>query len=117
MEQQPNGAAPKFAGESIDLGGVTYVLPPLSIGALKAGLFDRIRALGGAEDNGFDLALGVEVVHAALKRNYPSLTMDVLDELPPTALRQIVAAFNTVVRLSGFQAKAAEPVEGNGAPE
>ena len=110
-------SAPKFKGEPLELGGVTYVVPPLSLGALKAGLFDRIRQ-SGEEGKGFDLALAMDVVLAALQRNYPSLTMALLDELPPSAVKEIVRAFGAVVRQSGLEQKDApsEDASGNGAP-
>ena len=110
-------SAPKFKGELVELGGAAYVVPPLSLGALKAGLFDRIRQRG-EEGKGFDLALAMDVVLAALQRNYPSLTMAVLDELPPSAVSDIVHAFSAVVRQSGLERKAAsgEAPEGNAPP-
>ena len=65
-----------FRGPEIQLGGVAYTLPPLSFGALEdcqARL--QLIAEGGANAaTPMELqAAFVDVIHAALLRNYPEL--------------------------------------------
>jgi len=68
------GAAPLFTGPEIQLGGVAYVLPPLSFGALEdCGARLKLIAEGATADPMALQAAFVDVIHAALLRNYPGL--------------------------------------------
>jgi hypothetical protein len=69
----------KFAGLEVQLGGTTYVMPPLSAKAAKA-YWPRMLALqAGTEEDVLDLGAGV--AHACLARNYPEITREQVDEL------------------------------------
>jgi hypothetical protein len=70
--------APRFAGQEVNLGGTMYVVPPLALGALKQ-LLPKIKALTIGEDLLPDLSQVVDLLEiclAALRRNYPALTLD-----------------------------------------
>lgn len=81
---------PRFEGEKIRLGGVEYVVPPLSLGQIrrlksdisKLGNLqsggDASDPLGGLTDEAMDTV--VIVVHTALSRNYPELTKEQVSE-------------------------------------
>lgn len=61
-------------GQNLKLGKTEYVVPPLNLKAMRR-LLPRITALktvGLPSDE--DLGTVVEVVHAALARNYPEIT-------------------------------------------
>lgn len=67
-------SAPLFRGPEIQLGGTAYVLPPLSFGALEdcqARL--QLISTGSAGDPMELQAAFVDIIHAALLRNYPEL--------------------------------------------
>jgi hypothetical protein len=84
-----NGAAvgnERYDGKPINVGGVTYLIPPLSLGALKR-LREPVRKImdgKATEEEAQDTT--VAVIYAALKRNYPDLTQDfVADEIVDVA--------------------------------
>ena len=99
-------ADPRFAGDPVDLGGMSYIVPPLSLGAVKA-LLPTIQRIvigqGGAVADPFgQLDDVLDICHAALLRNYPELSRDALVELVDlTNFSELVAA---VVRRSGLAA-------------
>ncbi len=67
--------APLFKGPTVVLGGTDYVLPPLSFGALED-CQERLRLIAegsGASDAMQLQAAFVDVIHAALVRNYPDM--------------------------------------------
>jgi hypothetical protein len=73
----------KFDGEKVRLGGREYVLPSLSVKQTRQ-LWEKIRGLnkGITEDSLPDKQHdAVEVIHAALSRNYPSMTFEEAEDL------------------------------------
>jgi hypothetical protein len=113
MHNENHAAAaqrPEFEGREITIGGTTYVVPALGIGSLKGGLFDRIRATQAADEAPLELI--IDVVFAALRRNYPELRMETLDNLPAGEISSLVKAFAAVVELSGFKARVNEGAGG-----
>jgi hypothetical protein len=75
--------APRFAGQEVNLGGTMYVVPPLALGALKQ-LLPKIKALTIGEDLLPDLSQVVDLLEiclAALRRNYPALTLEELGDI------------------------------------
>lgn len=68
-----------FPGPEVQLGGVAYVLPPLSFGALEDSQ-ERLRLIaeGGAASAMEIQAAFIDVIHAALLRNYPDLPRSVV---------------------------------------
>lgn len=63
-----------FKGPEVTLGGTVYVVPPLSFGALED-VRERMQLIadGSASDPMHLQAAFVDVIHAALLRNYPDL--------------------------------------------
>jgi hypothetical protein len=103
--------APRFAGQAVNLGGTTYIVPPLALGALKQ-LLPKIKALTIGEDLLPDLSQVVDLLEiclAALKRNYPELTLEELGDIVDLGnFKTLVAA---VMAQSGLEVRAAP--EGN----
>ena len=73
----------KFAGEPVVLGGVTYVMAPLTLRSLKdlastiAMVTDQVKMTDPLEK----LDAVATIVHASLSRNYPEMTQEELLDL------------------------------------
>lgn len=89
-------------GKEIELGGKTYIVPPLNLAAVEH-FQDRLAGFTGGID-ATSVLLVAEVTHSALKRNYPEITLeevkDVLD------LGNMVEVFQAVLQVSGFVMRA-----------
>jgi hypothetical protein len=94
-------------GITIDLGGADYVVPPLSIGALER-LQDRLNTFQGGMDKEA-VALMVDVAEAALKRNYPDITRDIIVEIMDVSNMEDI--FAAVMDVSGLKRKAIDAGE------
>jgi hypothetical protein len=72
----------RFGGTAVNVGGKTYVVPPMSLGALKR-LRDPVRKiLDGKATEEETQDTTVAVIYSSLKRNYPELTLEyVQDEI------------------------------------
>lgn len=72
----------QFEGTSLRIGAATYVVPALTVRQYRQHLH-QLRSLarlaGLPTDEGF--AAIVDVVHAALTRNYPDMTRDQLEDM------------------------------------
>ncbi|MEW6563318.1 MAG: hypothetical protein AB1400_08835 [Pseudomonadota bacterium] len=92
-------------GVSIRMGGKEWVVPPLTFRALR-NLRHDIQAL--AESSGAlpgDEAMDgiIEIVHTAMKRNYPELTRDEIEDMLDIANMQHVIA--AIMGASGLVAQ------------
>lgn len=97
-----NGAAaPRFKGAPVVLGGQTYVLPPLSLGALEDHEqdFDTFPGLPFKQQ----LRLVVDIALRALQRNYPEMTRNELRELIDT--ENALDVYMLMLQGSGLVAK------------
>lgn len=86
-------------GVPIRMNGQDYVVPPLSLKAIKRlqPTLDEIRQCATAFEA---LPKIAEVVHAALQRNYPEITIDQMDDL--LDMGNAFAVLNAVQGVSGF---------------
>lgn len=64
----------KVPGVLYDFGGRKLVLAPLNLGALRQ-LLEKLKSIG-AEASVEQIDTVVDAVHASLKRNYPDITRD-----------------------------------------
>lgn len=94
-------------GNEVELGGQIYVIPPLNLAALER-FQDKLEAYSGGIDRE-SVAFVVEVVHTAMKRNYPDITVDELKEL--IDLGNIQSVFAAVMNVSGLVARSADAGE------
>jgi hypothetical protein len=69
---------PKLDGKEIYLGGEKYVIPPIPL--IYMGRLKRGQQAMQAEDFDKGTADLVDVIHAALIRNYPDLSIDVVSQ-------------------------------------
>jgi len=93
-------------GVSLELGdGNTYVMPPLSLGALEI-LQERLNAnYAGALDPEYIKAV-IDSAHLALQRNYPDITRQQVGNL--IGLESMDLVFKAVLDVSGMYRKALE---------
>jgi hypothetical protein len=97
---------PKLTGVPLKLGGADYVLPPLNLAALEK-YWALIESWGEPPASLVGrLSEGAELLHAALVRNYPELTLaEVKEGLDlanfPAALAQLLEVSGLVRRLPG----------------
>lgn len=108
LQANPTAAAP-VAGQPVVLGGREYTVPPLSLFHVRhfANQLKTLDLSGGMDPEKLDLI--TQVVHAAMKRNYPDISQDQLLEL--LDLGNVYRVFEAVMGVSGFEpAKAGEPV-------
>jgi len=78
---------PLFAGTTASMGGKDWVVPPLTLGAMKR----NSAALEIAKSVGAPFSMTIEqldavvkVVWIALRRNYPDLTLEMVEEMLDT---------------------------------
>lgn len=88
-------------GTDIELGGTVYTVPPLNLASLER-FQDRLATYNGGIDKE-SVAFVVEVAHAAIKRNYPQMTIDELKE--NIDLGNIRDIFGAVMNISGLMAR------------
>jgi hypothetical protein len=99
-----------ISGEEVTFGGETFVLPPYNlkfIVELRPGYIEKlgnVTAWGPEEVN-----LVVEMIHHALVRNYPDLTVDRLMELLDVPAMQELQ--DVISRVNGFTAGELAPAK------
>jgi hypothetical protein len=88
-----------FEGMPIQLGRQQYVLPRLSFKAMQASKA-RLQQIAGAEQQDPDVMQDafVDVIHAALQRNYPELPRDVVEDALDWAIAP--ALFQQLMQMS-----------------
>lgn len=85
-------------GKEIVIGGKTYIAPPLNFAAIRRlepafqiiTTGDHLQAMDGA----------VQIIHAALVRNYPRLSVRKLHKA--LTIATATAALRTIMEVSGF---------------
>lgn len=96
-----NGDDVEFEGTELKLGRAIFIVPPLGLGAAKR-LVGRIADFGKLPiEEQMDLA--GEMAYLALKRNYPDLTRERVDDL--VDLGNMNQVFEAVAKVSGFTAQ------------
>lgn len=90
-------------GATIKLAGTEYVVPPLNLSSIKRLKADLLKVNSGeANEDAMDSI--ARIVHAALVRNYPDMTIEQVEEkLDLQNFPQVLAA---VMGNSGFVKKA-----------
>jgi hypothetical protein len=94
-------------GVKINMGGRDFVAPPLNFKALRA-LTPKLVILSAMGDvpTGEQIDVVLDVVHAALVRNYPDLTRDELEEL--LDLANLASALVAIMGASGLEKTSGE---------
>lgn len=97
----------KVKGIPVELGGVTFIVPPLSLGALEQ-LQAGIAGFTGDVFDKAQIALVIDAALAALKRNYPDITREQVAECIDVA--NMPEVFEAVMDVSGLKRKSLEAV-------
>ena len=116
MATETSAAELPYDGKPLTLGRVTYTLPELPLRHVKvlARLAAQIPAVAGAADAEalaqFEALAEpfAELLHVSLRRNYPSLSRDVVDD--GLTLPVFLVALPLVLEVNGF----AKPEGGSG---
>lgn len=87
-------------GAKIKMGGKDWVVPALSFKQLKR-LLPTLNRVGNGAVSLENMGEMAEVVHAALSRNYPKVTLDEVEELLDMRNAQFV--FLAVIGQSGLE--------------
>lgn len=96
---------PKFEGMPITIGGVEYIVPPLSFRKVKQlqpeiDKLSQINAASVTANSSEATEVMIKIIHSALQRNYPEITIDELEDMLDLAnVRTIIQA---VMGISGF---------------
>jgi hypothetical protein len=95
-------------GKWVPFGSERYLVPPLSLLAVQQ-LADDVESLSTMTNRPTPEQMGVVIgiVHAAMKRNYPSMTPDDLGEMIDLGNWQEVMA--AVLMISGYDKKGDRP--------
>jgi hypothetical protein len=95
----------KVKGIPVNIGGETYIVPPLSLGALEQ-LQDRITKFSGNVGDRDQIATVIDAAHAALRRNYPDISREtVADGIGLEGMNEV---FGAVMDVSGIKRRALE---------
>jgi hypothetical protein len=95
----------KFPGIKKTIGGTEYIVPPINLRTLQQ-LQSEIENFSGGELTPAALNTAITVIHAALKRNYPEITLDEVGDLVDVG--NMFELFETVMDVSGLKRKEAE---------
>ena len=96
-----------FEGVKLRIGRQDYIVPALSMKQLKQHektISETQKSLGGKLTSA-DVEKMVGVIHAAVSRNYPDVTIDQL--MDAIDLRSLPKIFPAVMGISGLEAKEA----------
>ena len=96
----------KYEGQEVKVGGEVFIIPPLSFGILKRHKV-FIESIGKTRDDGTsktpleDLPGICMVVHEAIKRNYPEITLEQVEDL--IDMNNFGTIFNAIMQNSGLE--------------
>lgn len=113
--QNANKKNPAIPGKNVVLAGQEFEVPPLTFGQLRR-LAKEIEILGSARLSASASpeqqdAL-MKVIHAALSRNYPDLTVEDMDDL--IDMGNVLSVVEAVMSVSGFM-RVADTAQGGAA--
>lgn len=97
-----------IAGIKVEIGGVVRVVPPLNFRAL-IDLQDRFKDFKPGSIDASSVGIVLECAFRALKRNYPDITMEELEE--HLDVGNMMDVMEAVVDVSGLKRKKREEQE------
>lgn len=103
-KQQPSQLQVKHKGIPVELGGETYIVPPLNLGAVER-MQERLQNFSGGIDME-SISVVIDATHAALLRNYPEITREEIIDLIDVG--NMMEVFQAVMDISGLKRKALE---------
>jgi hypothetical protein len=99
---------PDYEGISVKLGGREFIVPPLNFKPLRRFL-PIVQNLQNESDPIKLMDIYVDILHAAIRRNYPEMTRDDLEEL--LDFSNAPKVFQAIMGASGL--KTGEKLAGN----
>jgi hypothetical protein len=69
----------KIRGIPVEMGGAEWIVPPLTLGQIRACKADRKVVTGNGEDD-IQFVAAARIILPALQRNYPDVTMKELED-------------------------------------
>ena len=100
----------KVKGVPFQFGGVTLVIPPLSLGSVEQ-LQDRLSAMDEDLSSPEYVGTVIDTVHAALSRNYPDMTRaEVADLIDLENMQEVMLC---AMDVAGLKRKALEAEQGD----
>lgn len=106
-------ALPKYPGIPKTLGGVEYIIPPISLRALQL-LKPQIDTFSNEADIA-SMDTVTQALHAALLRNYPDITYDEVGDMIDVG--NMFELFEMVMDVSGLKRKAYLEAQAGGSGE
>ena len=100
-------STPKFKGAPVELGGETFIIAPLSLGALETLGPAMVEFAAGVNQT----KTSIDIVHAALTRNYPEMTRAQVADL--VDVQTMNAVVDAVMGVSGVKKKEEGEAPGN----
>jgi len=99
-------------GVAVAMGGQDWLIPPLTLGQLRR-LMPKVRQLTeiGASMGEAQVGVLVEIVAAALQRNYPDVTAEMVENL--LDLGNAISVLNAVLTGSGLKERESHLGEGS----
>jgi hypothetical protein len=104
---------PRFPGKLIQLGGVGYVVPAIGLRKVRE-LLPRLQKLTPGRATTEDIDTIVDMVFAALSRNYPDMKKEDLEDL--LDLKNCQEVVRVVAEESGMIAEGKPELEGTPSP-
>lgn len=101
----------KYAGITLSLGGMDYILPPISLGALEQ-LQAGVAAFNGDVTDGKQVSTVIDSALASLKRNYPDITREQVADM--IDIGNMADVFAAVMDVSGLKRKSLEEAAASG---
>ena len=98
----------RIKGVTVELNGANYVIPPIALGALEQ-LQSRIGEFDGNVQDAKQISTVIDCAHAALKRNYPEMTREEVDDL--IDIGNMGEVFAAVMDVSGLKRKEQEAAQ------
>jgi hypothetical protein len=95
--------AERWGGKKITIGGKEWLFAPLSIGAMKR-FKDDIGKIGTSQDATEVMEVSIRIIAASLKRNYPDLTSEFIEE-DIVDMSNFKELLTEVLAVSGYQKK------------
>ena len=92
-------STPQHEGITVHFAGNDWVVPALSLGQLKK-LMPHFQSLQGGQFSIEQIDSSLQVIHAALSRNYPALQLEDVEDLVDLASMPII--MDAILRASGL---------------
>lgn len=94
----------KYKGIKKEIGGVEYIIPPISLGTLEQ-MQERITQVTDSTDAS-SVSTVIDATHASLKRNYPDITREHVADI--IDVENMMDIYEAVMDVSGLKRKALE---------